>query len=60
VAWVRVPDLDIRSVDQEYTRLDSGDGVDRYRYRNLDSGFTTELTLGADRLVVEYGPCARR
>jgi len=60
VAWVQVPGLDIRSVDHEYTRLDSRDGLARYRYRNLDSGFTSELTLGADRLVVEYGPWARR
>jgi hypothetical protein len=60
VAWVQAPGLDIRPVDHEYTRLDSGDGVERYRYRNLDSGFTSELTLGADRLVVEYGPWARR
>lgn len=63
VAWVLVPGLDVRAVEQEYTRLNSN-GPDvriaRYRYHNLDSGFTGELTLGADGLVAEYGPWARR
>lgn len=63
VAWVLVPSLEVRAIDQEYTRLDpSGPEVRvaRYRYHNLDSGFAGELTLGADGLVVEYGPWARR
>jgi hypothetical protein len=63
VAWVLVPSLDVRTVDQEYTRLDSSGpdvSIARYRYHNLDSGFTGELTLGADGLVVDYGPWARR
>ncbi|HEX7019217.1 MAG TPA: putative glycolipid-binding domain-containing protein, partial [Gemmatimonadaceae bacterium] len=47
VAWVQVPGFDIHPVEQEYTRLDSSGGVVRYRYRNLQSGFTGELTLGA-------------
>ena len=63
VAWVLVPGFDVQAVEQEYTRLDSS-GPDvrtaRYRYHNLDSGFTGELTLGADGLVVEYGPWVRR
>lgn len=62
VAWVRIPDLDVRAVEQEYTRLDP-DRVDtepaRYRYRNLESGFTGELTADADGLVIRYGPWAR-
>jgi hypothetical protein len=31
----------------------------RYRYRNLESGFVSELTLGDDGLVLEYGPWRR-
>ena len=63
VAWMQVPGLDVRAVDQEYTRLaaSGSDGrVARYRYRNLDSGFTGELSVDADGLVIEYGPWARR
>jgi hypothetical protein len=63
VAWLQVPGLDIRVVDQEYTRLGSigpDAKVARYRYHNPDSGFVGELTLGADGLVVDYGPWVRR
>jgi len=63
VAWVRFPDLDIRAVEQEYTRLDpqpSSDGSTRYRYRNLTSGFTGELGVDSDGLVLDYGPWSRR
>jgi hypothetical protein len=63
VAWVEVPALTLRAVDQEYTRLDAGGaraGVARYRYRNQQSGFTAELSVDADGLVVDYGPWVRR
>jgi hypothetical protein len=62
VAWVQVPALEIRSVEQEYTRLDSGgsSGTARYRYRNLESGFTAELSVDAHGLVINYGPWVRR
>jgi hypothetical protein len=58
VAWIRVPELDVRAVEQEYTRLDADEA--RYRYRNLESGFVSELTLGGDGLVLDYGPWKRR
>jgi len=63
VAWMQVPGLEVRAVDQEYTRLDAGEadgGVARYRYRNLDSGFTGELSVDADGIVIDYGPWVRR
>ena len=63
VAWMQVPSLDVRAVDQEYTRLGASgaDGrIARYRYRNIDSGFTGELTVDADGLVIDYGPWVRR
>jgi hypothetical protein len=59
VAWVRFPELEVHAVEQEYTRLDGGN-PERYRYRNLESGFASELTMGADGLVLEYGPWKRR
>lgn len=60
VAWVRFPDLEVRAVAQEYTRLDSGPDAPRYRYRNLESGFAAELTVDDGGLVVDYGPWVRR
>lgn len=60
VAWVRFPELEIRAVEQEYTRLEPGASEERYRYRNLETGFTSELSLDSDGLVVDYGPWKRR
>jgi len=63
VAWVQVPGLDVRAVEQEYSRLiaNGSDGsVARYCYRNLDGGFTAELSVDADGLVIDYGPWVRR
>ena len=60
VAWVRFPELEVHAVEQEYTRLDPGTGPERYRYRNLESGFVGELSVDADGLVLDYGPWKRR
>ncbi len=60
VTWVRFPELEVRAVEQEYTRLDAPVGFSRYRYRNRESGFAGELTLDGEGLVVEYGPWRRR
>ena len=56
VAHVRLPSLDVRAVAQEYAPLGPG----RFRYRNLDSGFTAELEVDAERLVTRYGTIWRR
>lgn len=58
-AWVRFPELEVRPVDQTYTRL-PGAGPSRYRYENLESGFKGELTVDDAGLVLEYGPWRRR
>lgn len=60
VAWVRFPELEVEPVEQEYTRLDPGTSPERYRYRNLVSGFVGELSVDADGLVLDYGPWKRR
>ncbi len=58
VAYVSIPDLAVSPVRQRYTRLA---GAGRYRYENLDNGFTADLTVDADGLVVDYpGPWRRR
>lgn len=61
VAWVRWPGLEVVPVEQEYRRLggdapETDDSPERYRYRNLDSGFEGELTVDDALLVIDYGP----
>ncbi|WP_293910631.1 putative glycolipid-binding domain-containing protein [Deinococcus sp.] len=47
-AWVNVPDLSLRAVRQRYTRT----AEQTYRYKNLESGFTSELRVDDDLLVL--------
>jgi hypothetical protein len=57
VVYVAAPDLSVRPFRQRYTRLDDGQ---RYRYESLDSGFTAELPVDDDGLVVDYPGIWRR
>ena len=54
VACIRVPDLEVLAVPQRYTRLADDDGFLRYRYENVSSGFTADLTTDGEGVVVEY------
>lgn len=60
VAWVRFPALEVRAAEQEYTRLDAGEGRARYRYHHAETGFSAELEVDPDGLVARYGPWVRR
>jgi uncharacterized protein len=51
VAWVRVPELAVSVSEQAYTCLEAGR---RYRYEGLDTGFTADLTVDSDGLVLDY------
>jgi uncharacterized protein len=50
VAWVNVPDLSFRAVRQRYTRT----GEQTYRYKNLESGLISDLSVDEDLLVTVY------
>jgi hypothetical protein len=54
VVYVRIPDLSIEAIDQEYTRLDPAEPPGRFRYRSLVSGFTAELAVDRDGIVQDY------
>lgn len=57
VAWIAAPELTVRPSRQAYTRL----AERRYRFESLDgSGFSTELLVDADGLVIEYDGLFRR
>ncbi len=59
VAWIDVPTLVVRRVQQTYTRLEPVDGMDAWRYEDLDHGGFT-LLVDADGVVVDYQGFATR
>jgi hypothetical protein len=60
VAYIRIPELSVAAFDQEYTRLDPAMPPRRFRYRSLASGFTAELTVDTDGVVIDYPGLWRR
>jgi hypothetical protein len=61
MAYVRLPDLQVLRSEQRYTRLEHADrAAQRFRYESLSSGFTAELCVDADGLVLDYPPSWRR
>jgi hypothetical protein len=55
MAWVSLPDLEVHRSEQRYEHLEPG----KVRFSD-DSGFTADLELDADGLVVVYPGLARR
>ncbi len=60
-AWVSVPDLAVHRSEQRYENVRAGlkDAVVRYIDRGVHDGFTAELLLDREGLVVEYPGLAR-
>jgi hypothetical protein len=56
VAFISIPELRVNVVQQRYTRLETG----RYRYEGLDSGFTAEISVDEEGLVIDYPQLCRR
>lgn len=50
VAYISVPDLSIEAVEQRYTTLSRG----KYRYENLNTGFSAELDFDQFGLIADY------
>ncbi len=59
VAWVDVPNLQVRRMTQRYTRLGPSAGRERYEYRDPHHGIF-ELSVDRDGVVVDYEGLARR
>jgi uncharacterized protein len=60
VAYIQVGKAQVRAEQQRYTRLESYSGGELYRYESLDSGFTADLPVDEDGLVVDYPGLSRR
>lgn len=58
--YVDVPALSVRPARQRYTCLGGGPPGGRWRYENPVSGFTAELAVDADGLVLDYPDIWRR
>ena len=56
VAYVSVPDLAVKAVEQRYTRL----GEKRFRYEGLSTGFSVEIEVDGDGIVGDYPGVFRR
>jgi hypothetical protein len=50
-AWLVFPSFLLEHLDQTYTRLSQN----VYRYDNVESGFSAELRVNEEGLVLEYG-----
>jgi hypothetical protein len=54
VAYITVPDLSVRPVQQRYTCLSRTASGGIYRYEGLESNFTADLLVDDQGLVVDY------
>ena len=60
LVYIDVPDLTVTVARQRYTCLTWGADGGRYRFEAIGTDFTSEITLDADALVVDYPRIARR
>ena len=60
VAFIAVPDLTVTAVKQRYTFLKTTPQGSLYLYEGLSSGFSTELPVDHDGLVIDYPKFFRR
>jgi hypothetical protein len=62
MAWVSVPDLELLASPQRYEHVRTGGpgAIVRFLDRGLFDGFTAELPLDRDGLVIDYPGLARR
>ncbi len=60
VVYVSVSDLNISKLNQRYTYLSKLKDGGGYKYENLGSGFSSDITVDADGLVLDYPGIFRR
>jgi len=54
VVYVTIPEMELKPTRQRYTCLESSAQGGIYRYEGLASGFTAELPVDKDGLVIDY------
>ncbi len=59
-AYIDIPQLDVKAARQRYTCLQVSPEGGVYRYKGLSTGFTADLPVDRDGLVVDYPELCRR
>jgi uncharacterized protein len=54
VVYVSAPELNLSKLKQRYTYLSRNTDSEKYRYENIDSGFTSDLKIDVNGLVLDY------
>jgi hypothetical protein len=54
VVYFRMPDLSVSRLEQRYTFLSQENDHRVYKYESLESGFTSDLKVDAEGLVLDY------
>jgi uncharacterized protein len=54
VVYITVPTLEVSTMQQRYTCLEHRTDGSLYRYESLNSGFTRDLPVDAQGLVIDY------
>jgi hypothetical protein len=54
VAYVLIPEMELRTDRQRYTCLELNAGGGLYKYEGLESHFSAELPVDRDGLVIDY------
>ncbi len=54
VVYIDIYNFNLRPVNQRYTCVESNLNGCKYRYENLNSGFTAEFYVDKDGLVIDY------
>ena len=60
VAYISLPEMDVKPVKQRYTCLQASPESGLYRYDGLSTGFTADLPVDGDGLVLDYPQLVRR
>jgi hypothetical protein len=60
MAWVAVPALAVQADHQRYRHVSSANGHHVIRYEATDDGFTADITVDGDAVVIDYPGIAKR
>lgn len=60
VAYITVPEMEVRPARQRYTCLEATEHGGLYKYEGLSTGFTANIRVDADGLVIDYPEVFKR
>jgi hypothetical protein len=60
VAYITVPEMQVQPARQRYTCLEASEHGGLYKYEGLSTGFTANISVDADGLVINYPEVFKR